>query len=148
MKNAQPRNAELSAPSNGVNATTTPAAISLTARQSRVLHALEGTAGWITREAVDRIAGASNGPEVIRQLRDRFDLSKHLHLVCERVQAFDRDGLPCNPGRYRLTPEGRAKLAEKGVAYLHQPQANTTAARRKTVQALAALRNLSATLEG
>lgn len=34
------------------------------------------------------------------------------------------------------------------VFYLRQPQANTAAARRKAVQALAALRDLSATLEG
>ena len=33
------------------------------------------------------------------------------------------------------------------VYYLRQPQANTAAARRKAVQALAALRNLSALLE-
>ena len=34
------------------------------------------------------------------------------------------------------------------VFYLHQPQANTAAARRKAVQALAALRGLSVALEG
>lgn len=34
------------------------------------------------------------------------------------------------------------------VFYLRQPQADTAAARRKAVQALAALRDLSATLEG
>lgn len=34
------------------------------------------------------------------------------------------------------------------VFYLRQPQANTAAARRKAVQALAALRGLSVALEG
>ncbi len=34
------------------------------------------------------------------------------------------------------------------VFYLRQPQANTTAARRKAIQALAALRGLSLALEG
>ena len=34
------------------------------------------------------------------------------------------------------------------VFYLRQPQANLPGARRKAIQALAALRNLSATLEG
>lgn len=87
----------------------------LTPRQNRVLLALLRTTNGISREAIDRIAGASNGPEVIRQIRERFGLCKHLHLVCDRIKVFDRDGLPSNPGRYRLTPEGRAKLAEMGV---------------------------------
>lgn len=34
------------------------------------------------------------------------------------------------------------------VFYLRQPQANLPGARRKAIQALSALRNLSATLEG
>ncbi|TDF34255.1 hypothetical protein EZI45_00970 [Delftia tsuruhatensis] len=34
------------------------------------------------------------------------------------------------------------------VFYLRQPQANLSGARRKAIQALSALRNLSATLEG
>ena len=87
----------------------------LTLRQNRVLLALLRTTNWISRDALDNIAHASNGPEVIRQIRERFGLCKRLHMVCERINVFDRDGLPSNPGRYRLTPEGRAKLAEMGV---------------------------------
>lgn len=87
----------------------------LTLRQNRALLALLRATNGISREAIDRISGASNGPEVIRQIRKRFGLCKHLHLVCDRIKVFDRDGLPSNPGRYRLTPEGRAKLAEMGV---------------------------------
>lgn len=91
----------------------------LTPRQSRALTALLHSNGWISREMIDRITGASNGPEVIRQLRNRFGLCKRLHLVCERVTVSDRDGRKSNPGRYRLTPEGRAKLEEMGCCNAH-----------------------------
>lgn len=110
-KNAQPRKkAELSAPGNSANPMS-----SMTPRQHRVLLALLRASNWISREAIDRIAGASNGPEIIRQLRERFSLCRHLHLVCDRVCVVDCDGKPSHPGRYRLTPEGRAKLAGMGV---------------------------------
>lgn len=84
----------------------------LTPRQNRVLLALLRATNWISREAIDRIAHASNGPEVIRQLRHRFGYGA---IEMERINTIDRDGLPTQPGRYRLTPEGRAKLAEMGV---------------------------------
>lgn len=105
-ENAQPRNAEPSAPSNGVNPTTTK---SMTPSQSRVLQALLGTDDWIAREAIDRIAGSSNGPEVIRQLRQRFGYDA---IEMERISTVDRDGLPTQPGRYRLSDTGRECLAE------------------------------------
>lgn len=108
-KNAQPRNAELSAPSNGVNPTTAQA---MTPRQARVLGALNSTTGWLTREAVDRIAGASNGPDVIRRLRSRFG---HDAIDMERFDTVDRDGRPAKPGHYRLTDTGRRRLAEMGA---------------------------------
>lgn len=84
----------------------------MTPRQSRVAQALLNAPGWIAREAIDRIAGASNGPEVIRQLRHRLGYDA---IEMERTNTIDRDGLPTQPGRYRLTPAGRAKLAEMGV---------------------------------
>lgn len=84
----------------------------MTPRQSRVAHALLNAPDWIAREAIDRIAGASNGPEVIRQLRHRLGYDA---IEMERINTIDRDGMPTQPGRYRLTPEGRAKLAEMGV---------------------------------
>jgi phage regulator Rha-like protein len=65
-------------------------------RQTRITRALL-RGGWIWREDVDRIAGASNGPETIRQLRD-----KGLVIECQRVERTDRDGVKCRPGRYRL----------------------------------------------
>ncbi len=84
----------------------------MTPRQARAVNALVLAKDWIGREAIDRIAGASNGPEVIRQLRLRLGYDS---IEMQRVEAIDRDGHPCKPGRYRLTPEGRAKLAKMGV---------------------------------
>ena len=108
-ENAQPRNAELSAPKNIANATTCKP---FTPRQGRVIHALLQTSGWIARESIDRIAGASNGPEVIRQLRKRFGYAA---IEMQRIDVVDRDGLPAQPGRYRLTALGRQRIAEMEV---------------------------------
>lgn len=108
-ENAQPRNAELSARKNSADATTCKP---FTPRQGRVIHALLQTSGWIARESIDRIAGASNGPEVIRQLRQRFGYGC---IEMERIDAIDRDGFPTQPGRYRITDEGREHLANMGV---------------------------------
>lgn len=58
------------------------------------------------REDIDRISGASNGPEVIGYLRRGM----HLEIPCERVYGTDRDGRPCAPGRYSLTRQDRATV--------------------------------------
>lgn len=108
-ENAQPRNAELSAPSNGTHRISTR---SLTPRQTRVVRALLDSGNWIARESIDRIAGAANGPEIIRQLRQRFG---HDAIEMERISVVDGDGLLTQPGRYRLTDWGRQCLAEKGL---------------------------------
>ena len=81
-----------------------------TPRQSRVLGALLETNGWITRENVDHIAGASNGPQIISELRRK--VTGYDGLCMERAEATDRDGKPCKPGRYRLTPLGRQRALE------------------------------------
>lgn len=112
--NAQPCNAELSARKNSADATTTAPAIVLTARQARVLHALDGTGGWIAREAIDRIAGASNGPDVIARLRSKLGADA---VEMERVPVIDRDGNPAKSGRYRLTDLGRQRLEQKGCRH-------------------------------
>lgn len=57
------------------------------------------------REQVDRVAGASNGPELIAELRRRG-----LEFPCTRIDALDRDGRPCKPGVYHLTRADRRKL--------------------------------------
>ncbi len=78
------------------------------------------------REDIDRIAGCSNGPELIAELRRR-GLGKN-HLRCERISFIDRDGKPCQPGVYSLTDHGkrlvRAWLARLSKASTMTPQAS------------------------
>jgi hypothetical protein len=81
----------------------------LTPRQDRLLRALLKHAGWISREKVDRIAGASNGPQIVLEVRRK--VTGHDGIEMRRVDAVDRDGKPCKPGRYRLTPQGRKRAA-------------------------------------
>ena len=56
----------------------------------------------ITRKELDSVAGCSNGPELVAELRRRG-----LPIECERVESFDRDGRPCRPGVYTLSSKGR-----------------------------------------
>ncbi|WP_143512598.1 hypothetical protein [Vreelandella utahensis] len=69
-------------------------------RHIRLLAALIQRPLW--REEADRIAGASNSPHYIQELR-----SLGLQIHCERVESLDRDGRPCRPGRYHLLPSSR-----------------------------------------
>ncbi len=57
------------------------------------------------REEIDRIAGASNGPELIAELRRRG-----LHTPCQRTPGIDRDGCPINFGVYEFDSDDRRKL--------------------------------------
>ena len=90
---------------------TTPA-LRLSPRQSRVLDALTTTSGWIAREALDRIAGASNSPDVVLRLRRKLGDDA---IDMQQVDAIDRDGKRCKPGQYRLTEQGRQRLARMEV---------------------------------
>lgn len=56
----------------------------------------------ITRKELDSIAGCSNGPELVAELRRRG-----LAIECERIEFIDRDGRKCRPGVYHLTDKGR-----------------------------------------
>jgi len=57
------------------------------------------------REDVDSIAGCSNGPELIAELRRRG-----LDIPCKRITFIDRDGYSCRPGIYSLTASDRRKI--------------------------------------
>ena len=57
------------------------------------------------RESLDKESGASNGPELIAELRRRG-----LAVPCERIRFIDRDGLVCRPGVYSFTGADRRKL--------------------------------------
>ena len=75
-------------------------------RHLRVIHALLGRPR--RREDIDAIAGCSNGPELIAELRRRGLGDEHL--PCERIRFVDRDGYSCRPGVYSLTEQGRRAI--------------------------------------
>jgi hypothetical protein len=72
--------------------------------------ALMASTGWISREQIDRIAGASNGPQIILELRRK--VTGHNGLEMTRMDAVDRDGNPCKPGYYRINAIGRERAAQ------------------------------------
>jgi hypothetical protein len=76
-------------------------------RHLRVLAALMVRAR--SREEIDRIAGASNGPALIQSLRE-LGLPRRTCLPCERTPCYDRDGLEVHRGVYWLTPAGRRRV--------------------------------------
>ncbi|WP_284465326.1 hypothetical protein [Diaphorobacter nitroreducens] len=82
----------------------------LTPRETRVIAALWASLGWIWREDVDRIAGASNGPHIVMMLRRKVTGDDGIEM--EQVDAMDRDGKRCRPGRYRLTEIGRQRIVQ------------------------------------
>jgi hypothetical protein len=57
------------------------------------------------REDVDSVAGCSNGPDLIAELRRRG-----LELPCTRIRFVDRDGRICRPGVYGLTSTDRRRV--------------------------------------
>lgn len=69
-------------------------------RHLRVIHSLLSRP--MTREELDARAGASNGPELVAELRRRG-----LSVPCERVPVFDRDGKEVKRGIYSLAPLDR-----------------------------------------
>ena len=59
----------------------------------------------LPRESLDSVAGASNSPELVAELRRRG-----LDVPCERIHFIDRDGRACRPGVYRLSEADRRKV--------------------------------------
>ena len=76
-------------------------------RYLRILAALLTRAR--SREDIDHIAGASNGPAAIAELR-ALGLPKPDCLPCERTPCYDRDGHEVQRGIYWLTPSGRRRV--------------------------------------
>ena len=79
----------------------------LSPREARVLAALASATDWITREAIDRIARASNGPAVVQALRRKLGNDAAVEMA--RVPVIDADGKTARAGRYRLSDTHRAK---------------------------------------
>jgi len=61
--------------------------------------------GPLTREQVDAISGWSNGPELMRLLKNRG-----LVWQCERVTFTNKDGRQTMRGLYYLTEAGRVQV--------------------------------------
>lgn len=76
-------------------------------RHIRVIQAL--LTRPIPRECLDQIAGCSNGPELVAELRRR-GLDREKHLRCDRIRFIDRDGKLCRLGVYSLTSKGRRMI--------------------------------------
>jgi hypothetical protein len=72
-------------------------------RQLRVIQAL--LTRPIAREHLDQIAGCSNGPELVAELRRRG-----LELPCARTKKKDRDLFYCWPGVYHFTQQDRRRV--------------------------------------
>ena len=85
----------------------------MTARQERALQVLISPGGWIARDSIERISGASNGTGLIYKLRQRLG---HDAIEMKMFDTADRNGKRSKHGRYRLTPAGRQRLAEQGLA--------------------------------
>lgn len=77
----------------------------LTPRERRLFERLLN--GPALREALDRVSGSSNVPDVIFRIRRKYDLE----IPCERLYATDRDGMPCRPGLYSLTDDDKITVA-------------------------------------
>ena len=84
-----------------------PRSQTLTPRLHRALTALAHTQDWISREALDRIARASNGPAVVQALRHKLGSPDAIEM--QRVPMTDADGKTAQAGRYRLSDTHRAK---------------------------------------
>ena len=59
----------------------------------------------ITREHLDQIAGCSNGPALVAELRRRG-----LEVPCTRTKKKDRDLFDCWPGVYHFTQRDRHRV--------------------------------------
>ena len=68
----------------------------------------------VPREQLDSLAGASNSPELVAELRRRG-----LEVPCERIRFIDRDGYTCRPGVYSLTIADR-RMVHAWLATRHK----------------------------
>ncbi|MDD5029862.1 MAG: hypothetical protein PHH58_10230 [Rhodoferax sp.] len=62
-----------------------------------------------TREQLDQIAGCSNGPDLISNIRNLFPASdnRNEYIACEHIEFFDRDSRRCRPGVYSMMAKAR-----------------------------------------
>jgi hypothetical protein len=67
----------------------------------------------LPRLELDLVAGCSNGPALVAELR-----AKGLELPCHRIDFIDRDGRQCRPGVYSLTKADERKVRRWITSYL------------------------------
>ena len=103
MKNARLTNGKPNAPKHGDSKCTAAFLGTDNPRHLRVIQALMTRP--LPREQLDQVAGCSNGPELVAELRRRG-----LKAPCERTKKKDRDLFDCYPGVYHLTEQDRRKL--------------------------------------
>jgi hypothetical protein len=107
MENGRPTKRKTTAPTHGDSKATASFLGTENPRYLRILAALLARAR--SREEIDHIAGASNGPAAIAEIR-ALGLPKAECLTCERTPCYDRDGLEVMRGIYSLKPEGRRRV--------------------------------------
>lgn len=75
-------------------------------REWRALMAL--AARDLSREQMDRTAGASNSPDLMKRCRERYGLT----IPCVKETVRDRDGLEVQRGVYRPTAADRRRIRQ------------------------------------
>lgn len=75
-------------------------------REWRALMAL--AARDLSREQMDRTAGASNSPDLMRRCRERYGLT----IPCIKETVRDRDGFDVQRGVYRPTAADRRRIRQ------------------------------------
>lgn len=103
MKNARPTEGKTSAREQGDSKARAAFLGTENPRHLRVIQAV--TVRPVPREELDRVAGCSNGPALVADLRDLG-----LDMPCTRTRKLDRDLFPTWPGVYHLTERDRRKL--------------------------------------
>ena len=102
MKNARPPEGKPSARDQGDSKSATFSGTD-NLRQLRVIQALLTRPQ--PREHLDYVAGCSNGPQLVADLR-----SRGLEIPCTRTKKQDRDMFDCWPGIYHFTQADRRKV--------------------------------------
>ena len=103
MKNARPSVGKTSAPEHGDSKAT---ASFLGTDNPRYLRTIQAAlVRPIPREQLDRVAGCSNGPDLVANLR-----RLGLQMPCTRTKKQDIDLFDCWPGVYHFTQSDRRKL--------------------------------------
>ena len=105
MRNARPSEEKTSAREHGDSKLSASFSGTDNPRHLRVIQALMTRP--LPREQLDEVAGCSNGPELVAELRRRG-----LRTPCTRMKRKDRDLFDCWPGVYHLTERDRRKVTK------------------------------------